>query len=147
VAKKHKQAETEVVKYLWPDHPCDETGSIRDWKELHDASGPGRGDLTTYFLEIKSQRLPPNLKAMRRVLASALDQLRHARSVTSPKNMGIEHLVVVWRPTGLRGIENALAYWEEDSHPVMQFLSDFRSRYIEGYDMERWIDKYWTTRE
>lgn len=154
MAKHHKPAETEVILALWPDHPVDAAGAVRDWRDAWDGSGPDTQGRTCY-VEVKSQALRgAGFRRVRSVLQAAYAQLSSAieNLPRAGRLLGsdLPHLVAmpiaVWRPTGLSGIGNALVYHQfldMIGAPILQFLDDFRETFIAGYDMGRWREAFW----
>lgn len=96
--RRAKNREKEVALFLWPNHPRDEYGSVRDHKDLHDVSGPGI-DGRTVYVEVKSRKLQ-NISDVTTILNSALDQLESAAQRSNLPEDSI--LVAVYAPTHSR---------------------------------------------
>ncbi len=140
ILQRSKRVETEVARYFWPQHDEDETGSVRDWKELWDCSGLGfNGQLIV--CEVKSWKWKAGPKGVWSLLENAWDQLFCACMKVWPRALpdksGLDESqlepweVVVYKPTGSQ-VENALCYFDFHGQMVTMPASQFRMVFIEG---------------
>ena len=138
ILKRSKRVEAEVASYFWPDHDEDETGSVRDWKELWDVSGPCLDDEVTVVCEVKSWKWPRGPRALQTLLDNAWGQLFIACMTVWPQpddSLPEPWEVVVYKPTGSR-IADAICYFGFHGEMVAMPAHQFKRVFIEGESQE-----------
>ena len=137
ILKRSKRVEAEVASYFWPDHDEDETGSVRDWKELWDVSGLGfDGELI--ICEVKSWKWPRGPRGVWKQLENAWWQLFSACAKTFAGSLceyDSVQPVVVYKPTGSR-MADAICYFDYRGQMVAIPAHRFKRVFIEGESQE-----------
>lgn len=129
ILRRSKRVEQEVAEYFWPNHEEDETGSVRDWKELWDVSGPDCNGVPV-VCEVKSVKWPTGTGQLWGLLNEAYDQLAGAiykADLTAEPTL----CVVVWKPTNT-SIEDAICYLRYWGAWVAMPAEQFKEIFIEG---------------
>lgn len=126
ILARSKQVEAEFVRFLWPDHSADESGSVRDWKDRHDFSGPDYNG-NPIFGEAKSGGWVTGPRSLWTLLHLAYQQLEDALAAQGLKGQ----MVVGYKPL-YSNIKDAVCLTMVSGLLTVMDAQTFKDAFVEG---------------